>query len=144
MSRKLVASATITIDKPPTDVWRALTDPDLVSQYMFGTELVTDWTVGGPVLYRGEWEGTTYEDTGTVIEFRPAELLQTTHFSPLTGAEDIPENYHTVTYALEELSAGRTLVTLTQDNNDTPEAAEHSRANWETVLTGLKDVVESL
>ncbi|WP_213814406.1 SRPBCC domain-containing protein [Glaciihabitans sp. dw_435] len=142
MPRKLVATATITIDASPAEVWRALTDPELVARYMFGTELTTDWEVGSPVVYRGEWEGKPYEDKGIVLEFRPNELLETSHFSPLTGAEDIPENYHTVTYRLEELAPGGTLVTLTQDNNDTPEAAEHSQANWEMALAGLKSVVE--
>jgi hypothetical protein len=35
-----------------------------------------------------------------------------------------------------------TRVRLTQDNNKTAEAAEHSQANWEKMLTGLKEVVE--
>jgi hypothetical protein len=36
-----------------------------------------------------------------------------------------------------------TRVALSQDNNPTAEAAEHSRANWEKMLSGLKEVVET-
>jgi Activator of Hsp90 ATPase homolog 1-like protein len=65
-----------------------------------------------------------------------------THFSPLSGREDVPENYHTLVYELEE-RGGRTRVSLSQDKNPTEEAAEHSRGNWEQMLAGLKQVVES-
>jgi hypothetical protein len=64
-----------------------------------------------------------------------------THFSPLSGQEDRPENYHTLVYELAE-SDGRTRVSLSQDNNPSQEAADHSQANWEKMLTGLKEVVE--
>jgi hypothetical protein len=64
-----------------------------------------------------------------------------THFSPLSGQEDLPENYHTLLYELEEHD-GNTRVSLSQDNNPSEEAAKHSRANWEQMLSGLKQVVE--
>ena len=37
---------------------------------------------------------------------------------------------------------GKTHLSLSQDNNSTEEAAEHSRANWEKMLFALKEVVE--
>ena len=65
-----------------------------------------------------------------------------THFSPLSGDEDVPENYHTLVYELEG-HGDTTRVSLSQSNNATEEEAEHSKGNWEKVLAGLKDVVES-
>ncbi len=56
-----------------------------------------------------------------------------THFSPLSGDDDVPENYHTLTYELEGQD-GHTRVSLSQDNNPSAEAAEHSRENWEKML----------
>ena len=83
-----------------------------------------------------------YEDKGEIVEIKPARRLKVTHFSPLSGQEDVPENYHTLTYELE--AAGpMTRVALSQDNNPTAEAAEHSKANWEKMLSGLKEVVET-
>jgi hypothetical protein len=75
------------------------------------------------------------------VEIEPERRLKVTHFSPLSGQEDRPENYHTLLYELEE-RGGRTHVSLSQDSNPSKEAAEHSRANWEKMLAGLKQVVE--
>src|SRR4051794_37901645 len=95
-----VATAEIDIDAAPSQVWVALTDPALIKQYFFGTEVVTDWQVGGPIRWTGQYDGKTYEDKGEVVEFAPNRRLQVTHFSPMSGQPDEPENYHTLTYDL--------------------------------------------
>jgi uncharacterized protein YndB with AHSA1/START domain len=137
-----VATATVEIDASPTRVWTALTDPAEIEKYMFGSHVVTDWKPGSSIVWEGEYEGKKYEDKGEIVEIKPARRLKVTHFSPLGGQEDVPENYHTLTYELE--AAGpRTRVALSQDNNPTVEAAEHSKANWEKMLLGLKEVVET-
>ena len=53
----------------------------------------------------------------------------------------MPENYHTLVYELDE-NDGVTTVSLSQDNNGSEEEAEHSRANWQMMLDGLKKQVE--
>jgi uncharacterized protein YndB with AHSA1/START domain len=136
-----VAVAEIQIDASPARVWSALTDPAEINQYMFGSQVVTDWEPGSRIVWKGEYEGKSYEDHGEILESEPERRLVLTHFSPLSGAEDVQENYHTLTYELHEVD-GQTRVTLTQDNNTSPEAAEHSRANWEQMLAGLKALVE--
>ena len=35
-----------------------------------------------------------------------------------------------------------TLLELGQDNNDSEESAAHSKANWEMVLGGMKELLE--
>jgi uncharacterized protein YndB with AHSA1/START domain len=136
-----IATAEIEIDAPPKKVWTALTDPDEIEKYMFGSHVVTDWKPGSPIVWKGEYEGKKYEDKGKILEFEPERRLRVTHFSPLSGEEDVPANYHTLTYELEG-NGETTRVALKQDNNPTPEAAEHSKANWEKMLSGLKEVVE--
>lgn len=136
-----VATAEIEINASPHEVWSALTDPEQIREYMFGSEVVTDWQRGHPITWKGEYEGKPYEDKGEIVEIEPPRRLKVTHFSPLSGQEDRPENYHTLVYELEE-SDGTTRVSLSQDNNPSQEAAEHSQANWEKMLTGLKGVVE--
>ena len=136
-----VAVAETEIEAPPSRVWTALTDPDEIEKYMFGTHVTTNWLLGSPISWKGEYEGTPYEDKGKVLEFEPEKRLRVTHFSPLSGDEDTPANYHMLTYELEPVGAG-TRLALRQDNNPTAEAAEHSRENWEKMLSGLKEVVE--
>jgi uncharacterized protein YndB with AHSA1/START domain len=108
---------------------------------MFGTELLTGWEVGGPIRWRGTWEGKAYEDKGEILEFEPRRRLKMTHFSPLTGQEDVPENYHTLTWTLEGV-AGSTRLTLAQDNNDSPEAAAHSKGMWDSLVQSVKEIAE--
>jgi len=137
-----VATATVEIEASPARVWTALTDPTEIEKYMFSSHVVTDWKPGSSIVWEGEYEGKRYEDKGEIVEIKPARRLKVTHFSPLSGQEDVPENYHTLTYELE--AAGpKTRVALSQDNNETAEAAEHSKENWEKMLSALKEVVET-
>jgi len=137
-----VATAETEIRAPRSAVWRALTDPDEIEKYMFGSRVETDWKPGSRITWKGEYEGKTYEDKGEVLEVEREHRLKLTHFTPTSGDEDVPENYHTLVYELEE-SDGKTHVSLSQDNNKSEEAAEHSRANWDSMLSGLKEVVET-
>ena len=136
-----VAMVSTVIDAPKEEVWEALTDPDSISQYMAGAKVTTDWQEGSPITWEGEWEGRSYQDRGTVREVRAPQILEYSHFSPMSGLPDVPENYHTV--RIEVVDDGpATKVTLIQDNNDTAEAKDHSEGNWQTMLDGLKTIVE--
>ncbi len=137
------AIKTITIDASRAQVWDALTDPRKIAKWLHGTTVSTDWFVGSPITWSGEWKGKSYADKGVVLEFDPENRLRTTHWSPLGGTEDTPENYHTVTYDLAGHD-GRTTLTLTQDNNASrAEAEEMADANWGPVLLALKKEAES-
>jgi uncharacterized protein YndB with AHSA1/START domain len=136
-----VAKVSTVIDAPKEDVWEALTDPDAISEYMFGAKVTTDWMVGSPITWEGEWDGRPYQDSGVIREVRPPQVLEYSHFSPLSGQPDLPENYHFVRIEVVE-DGSTTTVTLIQDNNETAEARDHSEKNWQTMLDGLKKVVE--
>ena len=142
MAKRFVAEKQITIRASADAVWRALTDPTRVKRYLHGTNMETNWRVGSPITWKGEWKGKPYEDKGTVLAVEPKKLLRTTHWSPMGGSEDKPENYHTVTYELAE-RGGDTILTLKQDNNATQEEADTmAEKNWGPVLEGLKAVAE--
>lgn len=136
-----IATADVDISASPGQVWHALTDSDLIREYLFGAEVDTTWEPGTPIRWRGEYEGKTFEDKGEVVECVPEQKLTVTHFSPLSGQEDKPENYHTLTYELID-RGDRTHVHLEQDNNPDASTAAESEANWDTVLHGLKELVE--
>ncbi len=141
METKFVANASLTISASTSKVWEALTRPELIQQYLFGTQVTTDWRVGSRITYRGTWQGHAYEDKGKVLQNEPGKLLVSTFWSSLSGVADLPENYKTVRY---ELSAedGGTRLTITQDNNGSQEEAEHSKQNWRVVLDGIKRLLE--
>jgi uncharacterized protein YndB with AHSA1/START domain len=141
MDKTYTAKATVTINAPKSKVWEALTTARILKQFFFGADIVTDWRVGSPIFYKGEWEGKSYEDKGTILKFEPEKLLVTTHWSPLSGVPDAPENYHTVTYELSGKN-GETEVTITQDNNASEEEARQSDQFWKTLLDGLKTLME--
>lgn len=136
-----VAKASTTINAPAARVWEALVDPAKIKQYMFGTNVASDWKQGSPITFKGEWQGRPYEDKGIVQRIDPPRVLQYSHFSPLAGLPDEPGNYHTITIELSE-NGSRTNVTLAQDNNPTEEEREHSEENWRMMLEGLKKLVE--
>lgn len=141
MTTGLVAKQSVTIDAPCSAVWDALINPKTIKKYFFGTDAVSDWKEGGSIVFKGEWEGKKYEDKGVILKVREEKLLQYTHFSPLSGKPDKPENYHTVTIELSHEN-GQTNLTLTQDNNPDEESRKHSEQNWKMVLTGLKKLLE--
>lgn len=141
MSNGLIAQASITIHVPAAKVWEALTKPDIIKQYMFGTEVISDWQVGSSIIWKGEWQGKSYEDKGKILKVDEERMLQYSHFSPLSGEQDIPENYHTVTIELSK-DDGKTSVSLSQDGNETEEDKEHSEQNWNMMLIGLKKLLE--
>ena len=141
MEKAQIAHAVTTINAPPATIWNALTNPAVIKQYMFGTNVTSDWKEGSPIVWKGEWQGKSYEDKGVIRRMQPNRLLEYTHFSPLAGLPDKPENYHTVTIELAD-EPGGTQVSLSQDNNATNEAREHSEKNWNMMLASLKKLLE--
>ncbi|HTP10210.1 MAG TPA: SRPBCC family protein [Anaerolineae bacterium] len=141
MTGPFVAKAAITIEAPTAKVWNALTQPELIKQYLFGATVTTDWKVGSPITYEGVWEGKAYKDKGQILEIEPEKLIVSTFWSALSGLPDAPENYQTVRY---ELSAegNHTKLIVIQDNNATQAEADHSAQNWSMVLNEMKKLLE--
>lgn len=118
-----------------------LTDPKLIKGYLHGTDAQTDWQVGSPIAWRGEWKGTSYEDKGTILVFEPPRRLSMTHWSPMTGEEDTPENYHVVTYELEP-GIDEVNLTLIQGQCPSQEVADGMVKGWKAILEVLKEQAE--
>lgn len=142
MERKLIARAKIEIHAPLAKVWNALVNPEIIREYMFGTHVISDWKVGSQIIWKGEWNGKAYTDKGEILQKIDQKLIQYSHFSPLSGVPESPENFHIVTIQLKEKNNNVT-VDLSQDNNSTEESRDHSLKNWETMLTNLKELLET-
>ena len=135
------------ITASPEEIWAALTTPRIMKSYFLGADVSSDFQVGSPITFRGQFKGKSYEDHGAIQTADPQRRLAFTHFSPLGGLPDQPETYHTVTFDLAAVKGG-TQVTLTQANllgGPKPSDVEHRaefEKNWITVLDGLKKTVE--
>ena len=136
-----VARAEVDIAAPREVVWRVLTTNGSHPEILFDAAIESDWRIGSRIVWRGSYQGRSFEDHGVVIELDEPSRIVLTHFSPLSGQPDVPENYHTLRFELDQIATG-THVTLDQDNNPTAEAAEHSRSSWVQMLEGVRTVAE--
>jgi uncharacterized protein YndB with AHSA1/START domain len=141
INEKLIAKVATTTNVSVAKVWDTLTSPAAIKKFMFGTEVVSEWKQGSSIIWKGLWEGKSYQDKGVILTIEPPRILQYTHFSPLSGVADIPENYHTLTFELSK-KGDETLIELSQDNNSSEEDLEHSKKMWESLLVSLKKVLE--
>lgn len=139
---KHTAHTEIAIAAPPEKVWAALTTPELIKQFMFGADVHTDWKVGSPLTYTGEYQGKKYEEKGTIKQLEPGKLLAATHFSSMSGKPDVPENYALVTWQLKPEN-NKTVLSVDQDNIDSEKGVEQSKQNWTGVLASIKKIVEA-
>ena len=142
MSEDLETEMSITIEAPPDRVWEALTTPELIKRWFFGVDTETDWGEGSPIVHRGEFQGKPYEDRGTIVEVDPGRRLVHTHWSPVSGLPDAPENYQQVAWTLTERGRA-TELTLTETNLPSEEAKATSEQAWGGALRALKDLSES-
>ena len=137
----MTGKVSTSIHVPASRVWQALTSPELIRQYLFGTETFTDWKEGSSIRFVGEREGKNYEDKGTVLDVEPNALLRYTYLNSMSGVEDKPENYTPVTYALTDIN-NKTILTVTQENIPSEKLKESSEKNWKKVLRNLKQLLE--
>ncbi|MEO5571301.1 MAG: SRPBCC domain-containing protein [Bacteroidia bacterium] len=151
MSESIFVKNTITIDAPAAKVWNALTNPEETKKYMFGCETVSDWNVGGPLLWKGTYEGKEMIFVkGKIVEIQPGKFLAYTTIDPNNAAmEDVAENYLTVTYDLS-MANGQTVLTVTQgdyskvaDGEKRYREAYNNGEGWNPILQKIKKLTEA-
>src|SRR3954470_13358862 len=135
------ATAQTDVAAPPERVWAALTEPQQIATYMQGSRVTTTWEVGSTITWDGEYDGRAYQDKGEVLTYDEPHVLSVTHYSPMMGQPDEPENYHTLVYTLTASGDGTT-VELSQDGCDSEEQAAQFSDNWQSMLDGLKKHIE--
>ena len=141
MKSAITGKAAITINATAEKVWEALTTPKIIKQYFFGTDAISDWQVGSPLIFKGEWQGKQYEDKGTILEIVPQKLLRYSYWSSMSGIEDKPENYVTITYEISGEDNDITLMVI-QENIPDEKTKAHSEENWNKVFGDLKNLLE--
>lgn len=139
--------SSIIIKTTKSNVWRAITDPDLVKQWQYGSQLLTDWKVGSEIVFRTEWEGQVFEQHGKILEIRENEYVSYNLFAPRPGLEDKPENYFIMKYILKAHGDGTELEIIQEDNRDIEREDDNAQGTEEaenSVLTELRKVAEKL
>ena len=139
MDKSLKLTESVAIDSSAANVWHALTDPETIRKFMWGTHATSDWQEGSPIIFEGEWQGKPYREKGVILEHAPERKLRYTYLS--SGNEDKPENYAIITYSLSQ-DGPQTTLAVTQEGANNLEALEHSKEGWRSMLGTLKKILE--
>src|ERR1700739_2758131 len=142
MRKDLQVSQSIEINAAATKVWHALTTPEIIKEYLFGTETVTDWKVGNEIIFQGEYEGHKYKDKGIILENVLNKKLTYSYWSGFSGLEEKPENFSSVSYTLKEKSPSVTEFTWTQKGYANETSYQHSLSGMKDFLKKIKEVIE--
>jgi uncharacterized protein YndB with AHSA1/START domain len=127
---------------PASRVWSALTVPELVKQWQYGSDLLTTWEPGTPIIFRNEWNGQVFEQKGTVLEFMPERRLRYSLFFPRADLQDVPEDRFFMTYELTERGGLTRLLFRQEDPRPSPPDASSGGDDGPDVLADLKELVE--
>ena len=134
--------STILLNAPIEKVWNALTQPELVKQWQYGSDLITDWEVGNEIRFRNEWEGQVFEQWGTVLEVVPDQKIRYSLFFPRPELEDKPENYFIMIYVLTKENQ-KTKLEIIQEDNRPGAVQEEPQGEENPILQGLKAIIEA-
>ena len=144
MKKELVVKKSIALNADISKVWEALTNPELTKKYMFGCEVVSEWKIGSPILWKGAADGKVYVK-GNIVNITPGKLLQYTTFDPNSSLEDVASNYLTVTIELSQES-GHTVVSVAQGDfagvANSEKRYNDTVGGWDFALKGLKTLLE--
>ena len=141
--QKPVVEVDTTIAAPPAKVWKAMQQGAMFP----GTTIETDWKIGHPITFKGEWEGRSFTDRGEIQSLAEPTELSFTHWSDNAKTGKRPPSWHVVNYRLEPSGSG-TRVTLSQFNEGEKQDVDDKtksefRKNWEMMLDGLKQAAEA-
>jgi uncharacterized protein YndB with AHSA1/START domain len=125
----------------PDKLWHALTDPEIMKQWRFGTHAESDWRVGSP------WKMVTAAgqviDTGEIAESDPPKRLVIKWRSEWKP-EFKAEGYSLCTFDIAPESDTATRLTLTHAIDTSPSPLiEGAAIGWPMTLSNLKSLLET-
>jgi len=145
MDHNLVVTGAADINASPEKVWKVMTDPEIIKEYLFGTDTVTDWKIGSEIIFQGEYGERlehSYRDKGVVLENIPYQKISYSYWSGFSGLEDKPENYSTVTYLIDKKDDNQTTLTWIQRGYPTEQAQQHGQSGMEAFMAQIKGIAE--
>jgi len=142
MNHNLGVSESIVINAGSDRVWDVLTKPEIIKEYLFGTETVTDWKVGSDIVFQGEYQGHKYRDKGVIKENIFHKRISYSYWSGFSGLEDKPENYSMVIYDMSPVDSTHTKFTWTQKGYPDEDRQKHSQSGMKAFLEQIKGIAE--
>lgn len=135
----------IQIDASVTDVWDALTRPELMKSWMADSdlEIVTTWEEGTPIVInvREVSHKAGFKNSGVVLQFAKERILEYSHLSSLSQLPDQDENNTIIRFTLQQ-QENHTLLELNLRNFPTESIYKHIDFYWTITLDVLKRFVE--
>lgn len=138
--QNLTTKKSIVINAKAESIWDVLTNPDKIKQYLFGSEAITDWKVGSPVIFQRNSGGKIYRDKGEILDVVPNKLLKFSFWSSQEGYDDIAENYSDITYTLE--TGKNNTIKLSYLREKIP--IEFEQKNQERYLPGMLENIKKI
>jgi uncharacterized protein YndB with AHSA1/START domain len=142
-----VVETSAAIHAPLSELWRALTEPYLMKQWMgepvMRIGITTDWKVGSPIIVNGRHNNVNFENKRTVLQFEPYSILRYTHLSSISRLPDRPENYTVIEFRLERTEENSTSLNVRISNFPGESAFEHWAFYWRVTIGVLKRFIES-
>lgn len=135
---------TVLINSVASTVWKTLTEPPLMKQWMGDPEteidIQTNWLVNGPIVISG-FHHLKFENKGTVLQFEPGQALKYNFLSSLSPLPDLPENYTVIEFTLSPADR-QTALTLVITDFPTETIYRHLDFYWRTTIELIKQLAE--
>lgn len=141
LNHNLHLHLTKTIHSSLEKVWEILTSPKYIKEYLYGTDAISEWKEGSSLIFKGVWEGTSYEEKGTILKFQSPHTFKYSYFTAFFGLPDQPENYSIIENQLEEKN-GIVTIRLTQTGFTAEDKLKHSEESWNQCLEIIKEIAE--
>jgi len=134
------------INASPKKVWQALTDSNLVQQYMFGSMIESNWEIGSSITFYIEKDGERVDVVfGKIEKLEPLNTFRHTLYPASADYPNVPENHIYVEYTLKE-NNGKTELNIKQGGFKTVAEGEKRynsvKSGWDAVLPELAKVAE--
>jgi uncharacterized protein YndB with AHSA1/START domain len=133
---------TIIIKAPVSDVWFALTDPRIVSQWLPSIKVISNWQVNSPITY------TCYNEDGSVMEWEGNQMIWEGIITELNENQKFSCNYPngeagilSEDYIFEVIDQNTTQLTQIQEATSQEMANNYKEGN-QASLEMLKDYLE--
>ncbi|MFA6505087.1 MAG: SRPBCC domain-containing protein [Treponemataceae bacterium] len=119
-------------------VWDAFATSDGFARIYEGIKVESDWKVGGPVVWSGEWEGKAFRDEGVITVYDRPRLFEYTYWTSFWGLPRTPDTTQPIRNEFQAV-AGGTKVLITQSNLRSPESRDSAEKNWRGIIAKIAE-----